>query len=82
MDDVFGGDFFEGVAGFFPGVEASDDNLGFEAAFLEEFCYALAGGLVLATAVEINFALFGEGGEEFGEAVGLDADGAEDAVCT
>ncbi len=38
--------------------------------------YTLAGGFVLATAVEIDFAPLGEGGQEFGEAIGLDADGA------
>ena len=35
VDDVFGGDSLEGVAGFFPGGKTADDDFGFVARFRE-----------------------------------------------
>ena len=79
MDDVIGGDLLHGVASFFPGGKASDYDFGFKASFVEELRYTLTGGLVLATAVEVDVAVAREIGESFDKTIGFNANRTEDA---
>lgn len=73
-------DVFQRTSGGLPGVEASPNDTGVKSFFSQQVRHTGAGGLVHSSAVEVDPAALGQKRGRVRQAVGLQAQTAEDAL--
>jgi hypothetical protein len=79
MHEVVVGHGLDGLAGFAPGRQATDDHEGVESLLAKEMRHTGAGGFALSSAVEVDVLILGKFWDFLRQIIRLQADRAADA---